>query len=210
MQISGMRAVSLTPQNLRRASSRELSEWSTQSKLLLGAGSVALLALAVIAALPLYTRYQNGRIQIEDIHCDCDRGFSYYNGAAHKKWAAAADEYCLAQMFETGNGTKRSLSEARKWYKKAYEQGLNAARKSLCDPNIYEHRYGNDEEYKIFKQVFKDYDAEYQHTCCPITYPCDSQSWINRMLFGPGTNCVLNREQCPWETRDLSGLKKEA
>ena len=156
-----------------------VNRWSIQSKFIIGAGVITLLALAIMAASNAYTRYENWNIK--SINCG-DHEFSYFNHLGSKNGASAPDQYCLAEMLEKGIGTKQSLSEARYWYKKAYSQGLRLAVDRLCQPYMFEQKWGNFQEYDQFQDIFNEY-AQFKSICCPSP--------------PPGTVCEI--PTCPWQ-----------
>ena len=156
----------------------EVNRWSIQSKLTIGAGVIALLALAAIATSNAMTHYQNGNID----SVNCGRGYQYYQDVVYKNKATASEIYCYAEMREKGNGAEQSLSEARKWYKEAFDQGLRTARSRLCQPHMFEYKFKDREDYIQLHDIIKEY-TQYRDICCP-TPP-------------PGTVCAI--PSCPWQ-----------
>jgi hypothetical protein len=180
--------VSNTRQN-PTANGYETNRWSLRTKILIGSAAVTVLALATIKAMSLYTHYQNGNIKTHDCKFGENvdgvlKDFKYYKNAAES--GKATDQYCFAKMHETGIGTVKNLSEARNWYKKAAEQGLELAGDDLCQPHMFEYQYGNFEEFKAHQGSFIGYESQFINICCRRP-PC-------------GTTCLPPR--CPWENEN--------
>ena len=163
--------------------SAQNKHWSIQTKLFIGTVIITLAALAVIKGMAAYTHYQNGNIT--DINCRFGEtvdgalhDFTYYRNAAEK--GRAVDQYCLAEMFKSGIGTKPSLVEARTWFKKAYDQGLGLAADTLCQPEMFEEKCTAN--FKQCMDVFDRYE-QFRKVCCPP----------------PPPECPAIPRKCPWQ-----------
>jgi TPR repeat protein len=147
----------------------KVSLWTAKQKLLeVGAGVITFTAIAATLAMNAYTYSQNK--EIKEIACHINeeidgvlRNIDYYKNAAEK--GKAADQYCLAEILEG----KKELGEARKWYKKAIDQGLIFAKERLCRPGMFEEKFLYGTGYFNFRSI-----------CCP-----DSSS------YNPN-------DRCPW------------
>ena len=179
--------------------SAQNKHWSIQTKLLIGTVVITLAALAIIKGMAAYTHYQNGKIT--DINCHFGEtvdgvlhDFTYYRNAAEK--GSASDQYCLAEMFKSGNGTKPSLAEARDWFKKAFDQGLSMAKFTLCQPEMFEVRCKDrsnvvsKDELKKCSDIFNRY-CKFIDICCPL----------------PSERCPGVQPECPWEKGPLGSMR---
>jgi len=138
---------------------------------LIGAGLTSLLAIAAIFATNTYGYYQNG--QIKNIDClfgqNIDgeiRDFNYYSKAVENR-GLATDQYCLAELIKSGNGTQLSLEKARNLYKSAIEQGLTLAKIPLCQPAMFEQKFSHGHLYSEFRSLCCLEEASFHknHAC---------------------------------------------
>jgi hypothetical protein len=160
-----------TEQNLENNwKGHKVSRWTAKQKLLVGAGLITFTAVAATLAMNAYTYYQNEKIKEIPCHINEEidgvlRDINYYKKAAEK--GKAADQYCLAEILRAKE-TEESLKEARKWYKKAINQGLTFARETLCRPEMFEHKFTLGDVYSEFRSICCDKDASFHNNnSCP-------------------------------------------
>lgn len=157
------------------------------SKTQLGVAIMSALALKLFShTVPYLRNYMTSEVPCEfgENKAEHRKNFeNYHQGATNGN---VFDQYCVAQMYKEGNGTKASNNEALLYFKSAREHGLAIANDDLCAPSLFCGLNVSEFSSTFFSQL--------EFYCCPALTPsiCPWDVPLEIMSPSQRSYCLLN------------------